>query len=415
MDGDKPLRTKTNRPQVRLSVRIASYVFLLVLLGTMLEISGRVAFYCWDDLSQLRCSLGLQGTLALDSYETPDSDDPTLWRLRSGFQQTLAQAVASKKTKGAVLGQRHLRLQAKALNVARDDVIYRVNSTGFKGPEIDSTKNRTRVLCLGDSCTFGSLFDQYCYARSMQREFATLGNPAEVINAGVEGYSPKHILKRIDEFKRLKPDIATVYIGWNAMYDERHIAPLVGGMKYQSGALWVASKVWERVSSLTSSTPEAALAAFQKKRFPDRNATELAAIQSYEFSFFPDVIAVIDELQSVGTCVVLITLPGLYTMDQEPNDEALRKGHLPDFTKNPFVLAKMTEVYNDQIRDLAVQRDLQVIDLAKWSDSALTPREKFFLDAVHLSEQGQQMIGRKIAHELNRTTLIKTVSHNTSD
>src|SRR5690606_16426047 len=56
-----------------------------------------------------------------------------------------------------------------------------------------------------------------------ERELAAAGQPVEVINAGVEGYSVDHLLWRADEFAALEPEFVTVLIGWNG-----HLVPEPG-------------------------------------------------------------------------------------------------------------------------------------------------------------------------------------------
>ena len=57
------------------------------------------------------------------------------------------------------------------------------NSLGLRGPEIDSPKKHLRVLCLGDSVTFGwGVEEQNAYPALLQQKIM-----AEVINAGVPG------------------------------------------------------------------------------------------------------------------------------------------------------------------------------------------------------------------------------------
>jgi hypothetical protein len=116
-----------------------------------------------------------------------------------------------------------------------------------------------------------------------------------------------------------------------------------------------------------------------------------------------DVEAVTRALQSTGSAVVLITLPGLYTLDSAPTEKALRIGNMPAFTNNPYVLAKMVSRYNAELRALASRQGLQVIDLDIWSRTALTPRDDHFVNAVHLDEASQAMAGRYIAAELLST------------
>ena len=52
-------------------------------------------------------------------------------------------------------------------------------------------------------------------------------------------------------------------------------------------------------------------------------------------------------MQAAGSRVVILTLPGLYQTDRDPSPRALEIGHLPTFTDNPFVLARMAELYSE--------------------------------------------------------------------
>lgn len=58
--------------------------------------------------------------------------------------------------------------------------------------------------------------------------------------------------------------------------------------------------------------------------------------------------------------------------------KALNVGHLPYFTENPFVLAKLTERLNVALRGLAERRGFGLIDFEAWSIQALQPRDIFF-------------------------------------
>ena len=81
-----------------------------------------------------------------------------------------------------------------------------VNALGFRGPAISREKpeNVYRIVCLGNSCTFGVSCDyRQTYPARLQAMFdASLGkNRVEVVNAGVPGYSS------LQEWRYLKEDI----------------------------------------------------------------------------------------------------------------------------------------------------------------------------------------------------------------
>ncbi len=71
------------------------------------------------------------------------------------------------------------------------DVEFRINSKGLRGEEIDYLRNPShRILCLGDSFTFGfGVEEQESWpARLQQQLTAGSATVVEVINAGVMGW-----------------------------------------------------------------------------------------------------------------------------------------------------------------------------------------------------------------------------------
>lgn len=87
-------------------------------------------------------------------------------------------------------------------------VVYRINSDGFRGEELKEG-NHPRVMVYGDSfihAEFSELQDTFP-VRLNER----LGDGIEVVNAGVAGYGPDQILRRMeDELPRIKADLVVV-------------------------------------------------------------------------------------------------------------------------------------------------------------------------------------------------------------
>jgi lysophospholipase L1-like esterase len=300
---------------------------------------------------------------------------------------------------GLTVGLRNLIEGAGQLGIAEQEIILRVNRNGYKGPELDSSHSRPRILAIGDSCTFGTWFDYYSYPRSLERAMVRRGLLVEVVNAGVGGYSPVNALARIGEFKELRPEITIVYIGWNALWD--------GGKPLRS--IWesfatvrlVQALRW-RWSTRGRSDRELALEQWSKLKVPDPDAPEVGALQHHSPSFLPDVEEIIVAMRSQGSRVFVATLPGLYVSGEPISREALEKGHLPRYTDNPYVAAALADAYNTRLRSLARKEATGLIDLAEWSRKALRPRHDYFTDSVHLTPQGQQAIGEHIAGELSK-------------
>lgn len=106
---------------------------------------------------------------------------------------------------------------------------FQIDSTGFRGPEVARGRRRIgrrslRIACIGDSRTFGIWLDEgrfrydNDYPSRLERLVRTReGNPsAEVINAGVIGYTSSHGLRQyVTEILPLEPDVVVVGFGFN--------------------------------------------------------------------------------------------------------------------------------------------------------------------------------------------------------
>jgi lysophospholipase L1-like esterase len=338
--------------------------------------------------------------LSLDDYEMADARRPGRWRLRPGFRATFAEMLARKRAAGRSLTVRHMERAGPALGIAAGETAVEVNAEGYRGPALDPAGRRFRILALGDSCTFGTpLSERYPYARVMERELRALGHDVEVVNGGVEGYAPDDVLARIDEFAALRPQLVTLYVGWNALYRERFIEDARGARRYLHSARLL-SRVLEAARARLSDRRQAAVEAYERPRRAEREARELRLLEEYVPSFFPAVIRIVEAMQAAGSRVVILTLPGLYGTNESPSARALEIGHLPPFTDNPFVLARMAERYNEALRALARERGIDLVDLDRWARDTLLPAEDHFIDSVHLDERGQERLGVYLAEAL---------------
>lgn len=99
------------------------------------------------------------------------------------------------------------------------------NSLGFRSPEIPSRKGPgvLRVLCLGDSQTFGNgVAQDRTYAARLQARMAAREGapPVEVINTGVQGWDP---VQEVDLLERvtplMEPDVVILGMNLNDMGD----------------------------------------------------------------------------------------------------------------------------------------------------------------------------------------------------
>ena len=95
-----------------------------------------------------------------------------------------------------------------------------INNFGLRGPDVEIPKTRTRILCLGDSATFGYAPDVTDSATYPARLGAILeaAHPGkyEVLNGGRPSFSTLDCLGFFSyRAAELKPDIVVLMIGWN--------------------------------------------------------------------------------------------------------------------------------------------------------------------------------------------------------
>lgn len=400
-------------PRPRVRIVVAFVLFVAAALAVVLEGGARV----WSFLrarSEERRDFSRSGpplspdqveaasrALGLDVYESPDPVRPGRWRLRAGYRGTFDEVLEAKRAAGRVLAVRHMEDASRALGIEPGQLAVEVNAEGFRGPALDSRHTRIRILALGDSCTFGStVAEEYTYARALEEELRSRGRSVEVVNGGVEGYDPSDVLARLDEFRALRPEITTLYIGWNALYRERYLEEASGAARYLH-SVRLFGRARDAFAAAQRDDPRrVALEVYERPKRPAREAREVALVDGYRPSFLWQVGRIVTGMREAGSRVVILTLPGLYALDRDPSARALAVGHLPAFTDNPFVLAAMAARYNDALRELAQRQGLKLVDLERWARDTLQPPESHFIDSVHLDEPAQRAAGVWLAGAL---------------
>jgi|TARA_Y100000294_G_scaffold75165_2_gene70825 hypothetical protein len=182
----------------RLSVKITAGILFLVAVAGLFETAARVVFTYREVIRSNPVFSGLiQRSLNLDPYEMPSPHGVYHWVLRPGYKATQEKLVAQKKKAGRDLGAGVLQADVNDPGGKRKTV-SRINADGFKGPELDKTHVRPRILALGDSITFG--IGARDYPRRLEAGLNRRGIPVELVNGGVEGYSPHNLLYEIERY-----------------------------------------------------------------------------------------------------------------------------------------------------------------------------------------------------------------------
>ncbi|MCZ6463242.1 MAG: GDSL-type esterase/lipase family protein [Proteobacteria bacterium] len=103
-------------------------------------------------------------------------------------------------------------------NVRGNVLDFRVTAhDGLRSPPVAESRPALRVLALGDSCTFGiGVENDETWPAVLETALAAAGLDAEVINAGVPGYSAYQGLRFLETRGRaLRPDVLVVSFGFN--------------------------------------------------------------------------------------------------------------------------------------------------------------------------------------------------------
>ena len=95
------------------------------------------------------------------------------------------------------------------------------NSLGFRGSEIDLSRNKYRIACLGGSTTYSwTVKDpEYTYPRLMEKQLLAAGKNIEVINAGLPMGTSAEILTTFHfRVLPLKPNLVILHTGLNDVF-----------------------------------------------------------------------------------------------------------------------------------------------------------------------------------------------------
>jgi lysophospholipase L1-like esterase len=369
-------------------VKITAALLIAFSLSVFIEAASRIVYAYRDDIASSSLFAGItRKSLDLDPYEIQSPRGGRHWTLRPGYQSSLARLLIDKKILGRDVGLIALEAIAKEGPSDNKD-IFRINKDGFKGDELDPAHSLSRVLVLGDSVTFG--LAHIDYPEALRRRLLEKGIKAEVINGGVEGYTSRNLLLEMDRYKSLKPEIAIIHIGWNELFNG---VPWPGAWENRLRIVWLIKQSGKGLQMLVGDPKPDATKLYNRVPHPVRDSDEVIRLESYEPPFIGQISQLIDEFQSIGTKIILVTLPGLFTMQEIPTLKMPKVAYLPPYTDNPYVLAKLAERYNVALKSLAKKKKVDLLDLAQWSMDSLQPRETFFLDSVHFTVWGLERVG----------------------
>jgi lysophospholipase L1-like esterase len=245
-----------------------------------------------------------------------------------------------------------------------------INARGLRGAEPATPRPARRILCLGDSITFGyGVGDDETYPAALGRALAARG--VEVVNGGVTGYTSHQSWKLLQRVgPALRPDVVTVCIGWNDRtrragsdrdYERR--------LRWASRAEGLADNLFlDR--ALSSLYAGARVAGASMPR-------EIPRVDPVHYR--ENLAGIVRDAQALGARPVFIALPHRSRFEGPPLDPA----------------------YPQALRESAAAFNVPLVEAGVLGDAAPSGgNDAFFIDSLHLSPAGADEMARVLAAHL---------------
>jgi lysophospholipase L1-like esterase len=287
---------------------------------------------------------------------------------------------------------------------------WRLNSLGFRGPEVQI--DRFRIVCLGQSETFGLAEKPGNeYPAQLERNLNHWAGREvfQVINAAIPGQTLVSTAQRVPTIVAgAKPQIALIYpapsyyIWIPGLSSDGRLGVVPRRPRLQ---LRIAENFWNLMKEVLSALPVWArielyeLSIRQQmaaRRFPVMDHVPQQNVEHFK----NDMLALIDALQASGVQPVLLTHATYFGTDPTDPDRLTlvewRKMY-PMLRESGFL--DMEARMNDAIRRLGVEKHVPVIDIAKQMPAG----PQYFADMVHFTDEGATVMAAKLAQDLEPT------------
>jgi lysophospholipase L1-like esterase len=283
-----------------------------------------------------------------------------------------------------------------------------INSDGFVGKELEPEGDDLwRIVTVGDSCTYGGGHKTDTYP-AMLGEMLDRQEPRglryEVVNAGVSGLNSELALRRLrSKVVALKPDVVTIYIGWN---DLMKVDPLSqGGAEKWASVARMIDDLWliKGMRKLIFFHLRGNL--WTPKTGPESRTGRFA---DFEPSFYErNLLEMVEAVRGMGSHAVLLTLPTVVKPDMTLSDLERAKVIFPYFQSAYGVgdLLDLIDAYNRVIRRVAAREDVPLVELSG-SFAKIEDTPRYFIDTMHLSPFGMELVAEEVLAGLERNQLL---------
>lgn len=318
----------------------------------------------------------------------------------------IRERVKAKETQ--VYGQINFFSSHPFLNYVLNPKIAKHNSLGFRGQEIDISKeeNIYRIFCLGASSVYGSRVspeESYPYFLNQLLKNTVKKKVPDVINAGVPGYTSANIFL-LFQFRilPLSPDMIIIYSGFNDIFPRimgkgafdysdfnivwRPIPALKRALFKSILAQKIIGRVGERLGIAFLTWPPHIHEIVQKWPYQYVTGDYKRNLANTSAQIFQrNILSLIQLARANDVDVVLV---------------AQVLGPVKESKSIYAELAKGIMEHNNVIRNLTRQTGVYLIDL----ESIFPRRSEMFIDEIHMSPKGN-----KIRAEIISETIAKII------
>lgn len=275
---------------------------------------------------------------------------------------------------------------------------WRLDSQGFRGPDLQPDRGQIRVVAYGASETFGVYEDDGReYPRELERELNERSAPGrfEVVNAGMPGMRVgSGIAFLYDIGAAIHPRVVVIYptpthyIGVSRPYCGAPVRmPARGGFSLPE--LRIIAKAKDR---LKEALPRTALTVMRQVgiELSVRGERVIEHVEEGSLrAFDTDLECAVKAVRDIGAIPILATHTSRFGLVHRPDDDYWLTGwrlQYPEMKQGGFI--DLEARANAQIRAVARHDDVKLVDV----DAAMSGHTEYFADHAHFTNAGAQRI-----------------------
>ncbi|MEP7257138.1 MAG: SGNH/GDSL hydrolase family protein [Flavitalea sp.] len=311
--------------------------------------------------------------------------------------------------------------------VLEQTIIHTKNSLGFRGPEMPpSFEKYTSIVAVGGSateCFF--LSDSNCWSNQLEKKLKLTNKNTWVNNAGFQGHSTYGHFILINEYvKYLHPKFILLMAGFNEIdrediREDESVARISnkntawGWMKRNSEIVNVTLNIERHIMadrlSVTDGYVDLQKGNNQSLELNNSEIDSALKIQKPLIEAFRKRLnKILDTCLSNGIHPILVTQPILFGRGADNITGANLETYKIRNGYNGLMMWKILEEYNNVSRQMAVSKNVFLIDLA----TEMPKSSLFFYDICHFSNQGALKVSEILERHLMQYFLKEKASNN---